>query len=139
MRRKLLWVALLYFAEGMPFGLVLDNFPVYFRLHGVSLAAIGALSLLRTPWWAKVFWSPLVDQVPDAAAEAALRGRVKQAGIRVSHPYDHGFCVSIYFKGPDGEQLEVTYQTRPLGAEELDAATFRALGISAEERAAMTR
>src|SRR5205823_4956309 len=43
--------------------MVLDNFPVYFRLHGLSLAAIGALSLLRTPWWAKVFWSPLVDQI----------------------------------------------------------------------------
>ena len=74
MRRKLLWVALLYFAEGMPFGLVLDNFPVYFRVHGVSLAAIGFLSLLRAPWWAKVFWSPLVDQVGErrqwiAAAE----------------------------------------------------------------------
>jgi len=81
----------------------------------------------------------LALQVPDAGAQAVLRDRVKQAGIRVSHPYDHGFCVSIYFKGPDGEQLEVTYQTRPLGAEELDAATFRALGISAEERAAMTR
>jgi len=81
----------------------------------------------------------LALQVPDAAAEAALRDRVKQAGIRVSHPYDHGFCVSIYFKGPDGEQLEVTYPTRPLGAEELDAETFRVLGISAEERAAMTR
>ena len=64
-RRKLSWVALLYFAEGLPFGMVLDNFPVYFRLHGVSLAAIGALSLLRTPWWAKVFWSPLVDQVGE--------------------------------------------------------------------------
>src|SRR5256712_11546799 len=79
MRRKLLWVALLYFVEGMPFGLVLDNFPVYFRVHGVSLAAIGFLSLLRAPWWAKVFWSPLVDQVGErrqwiAAAPAAMAG-----------------------------------------------------------------
>src|SRR5438552_3593241 len=79
MRRKLLWVALLYFAEGMPFGLVLDNFPVYFRVHGVSLAAIGFLSLLRAPWWAKVFWSPLVDQVGErrqwiAAALATMAG-----------------------------------------------------------------
>ena len=64
-RRKLSWVALLYFAEGLPFGMVLDNFPVYFRLHGVSLGMIGALSLLRTPWWAKVFWSPLVDQIGE--------------------------------------------------------------------------
>src|SRR5436309_12619644 len=79
MRRKLPWVALLYFAEGMPFGLVLDNFPVYFRVHGVSLAAIGFLSLLRAPWWAKVFWSPLVDQGGErrqwiAAALAAMAG-----------------------------------------------------------------
>jgi PAT family beta-lactamase induction signal transducer AmpG len=56
-------VALLYFAEGLPFGLVLDLLPVYFRVHGVSLAAIGLLSFLRAPWWAKVFWSPLVDQL----------------------------------------------------------------------------
>ena len=64
-RRKLSWVAFLYFAEGLPFGMVLDNFPIYFRLHGVSLGLIGALSLLRTPWWAKVFWSPLVDQIGE--------------------------------------------------------------------------
>ena len=64
-RRKLAWVALLYFAEGMPFGVVLDNLPVYFRLHGVSLAAIGLMSLIRAPWSAKVFWSPLVDQVGE--------------------------------------------------------------------------
>ena len=64
-RRKLVWVALLYFAEGMPFGVVLDNLPVYFRLHGVSLAAIGLMSLIRAPWSAKVFWSPLVDQVGE--------------------------------------------------------------------------
>ncbi len=49
-RRKLAWVALLYFAEGMPFGVVLDSLPVYFRLHGVSLAAIGLMSLIRAPW-----------------------------------------------------------------------------------------
>ena len=64
-RRKLVWVALLYFAEGMPFGVVLDNLPVYFRLHGVSLAAIGLMSLIRAPWSAKVLWSPLVDQVGE--------------------------------------------------------------------------
>jgi PAT family beta-lactamase induction signal transducer AmpG len=58
-------VALLYFAEGLPFGLVLETLPVYFRVHGVSLAAIGLVSLLRAPWWAKVFWSPLVDQLGE--------------------------------------------------------------------------
>jgi PAT family beta-lactamase induction signal transducer AmpG len=65
MRRKLGWVALLYFAEGLPFGIVLDVLPVYFRVHGVSLSAIGLLSLLRAPWSAKVLWSPLVDQLGE--------------------------------------------------------------------------
>ena len=62
-RRKLWWVAALYFAEGLPFGIVKDLLPVYFRVHGVSLKEIGALALLSTPWSAKVFWSPLVDQL----------------------------------------------------------------------------
>lgn len=61
-RRKLAWIALLYFAEGFPFGLVADNLPVYFRAHGVSLAAIGMLSVLGLPWSFKVLWAPLVDR-----------------------------------------------------------------------------
>jgi len=62
LRRKLWWVALLYFTEGFPFGIVIDALPVYFRLHGVSLAEIGLLSLLGTPWTLKFLWSPLVDR-----------------------------------------------------------------------------
>jgi PAT family beta-lactamase induction signal transducer AmpG len=62
LRRKLLWISVLYFAQGLPFGLVVDNLPVYFRLHGVSLTAIGLMSLLGTPWTLKVLWSPLVDR-----------------------------------------------------------------------------
>jgi PAT family beta-lactamase induction signal transducer AmpG len=62
LRRKLYWVSVLYFAEGLPFGIAVDNLPVYFRLHGVSLQEIGLLSLLGMPWTLKVFWSPLVDR-----------------------------------------------------------------------------
>ena len=60
--RKLWWVSVLYFAEGFPFGIAIDNLPVYFRVHGVSLADIGLLSLLGAPWTLKVLWSPLVDR-----------------------------------------------------------------------------
>ena len=56
------WIAGFYFAEGFPFGIVIDNLPVYFRVHGVSLAAIGMLSLLGLPWTLKVLWAPLVDR-----------------------------------------------------------------------------
>jgi PAT family beta-lactamase induction signal transducer AmpG len=62
LRRKLAWVAILYFAEGFPFGIVVDNLPVYFRTHGVSLTEIGLMSLLGMPWTLKVLWAPLVDR-----------------------------------------------------------------------------
>jgi PAT family beta-lactamase induction signal transducer AmpG len=65
LRRKLTWVAILYFAEGMPFGVVKDVVPVYFRVHGVSLTEIGLVSLLGLPWTLKVLWSPLVDRFGD--------------------------------------------------------------------------
>src|SRR6266404_3589896 len=62
LRRKLSWIGVLYFAEGFPFGIFLDNLPVYFRTHGVSLTQIGWMNFLRAPWALKVLWSPLVDR-----------------------------------------------------------------------------
>lgn len=61
-RTKLLWVAVLYFAEGFPFGLVIDFFPTYFR-HGLglSLTDIGLLTLASLPWTLKFFWAPILD------------------------------------------------------------------------------
>jgi PAT family beta-lactamase induction signal transducer AmpG len=61
-RRKLWWIALLYFAEGMPMGIVADILPVYLRVNGVSLATIGVFSSLTLPWTLKPLWAPLVDR-----------------------------------------------------------------------------
>jgi len=60
-RTKLYWVTALYFAEGFPFGIVYDALPVFFRIHGISLAEIGALSLRGLPWALKFLWAPAVD------------------------------------------------------------------------------
>ncbi|MBP6875551.1 MAG: MFS transporter [Candidatus Eisenbacteria bacterium] len=65
LRRLLPWIALLYFSEGLPFGIVYDLLPVYFRSAGVSLRDIGLLSLLGMPWSLKVLWSPLVDRLGE--------------------------------------------------------------------------
>ncbi|MFN3417290.1 MAG: MFS transporter [Caldimonas sp.] len=62
-RRKLFWVALLYFSEGLPLGVFYDIFPVYFRQQGVNLADIGLLSLLGLAWTVKFLWAPAVDWV----------------------------------------------------------------------------
>ncbi len=61
LNRKLLIISLLYFAEGLPFGLIEQTFPVYFRLHGMSLVNLGLLSLLGLPYALKFFWAPAVD------------------------------------------------------------------------------
>jgi len=61
-RRALAWIAVLYFAEGLPFGIAYDLWPVYFRRHGVSLREIGLMSLLFMPWTLKMLWAPLVDR-----------------------------------------------------------------------------
>jgi PAT family beta-lactamase induction signal transducer AmpG len=61
-RKVLFWIAVLYFAEGMPFGIAYDVWPVFFRVHGVSLREIGLMSLLSLPWTWKLLWAPLVDR-----------------------------------------------------------------------------
>src|ERR687895_91916 len=64
-RRKLGVVALLYVVQGAPAAILWEVLPVYFRLHGVSLRAIGGLRLLELPYSLKVLWSPLVHRYGD--------------------------------------------------------------------------
>jgi PAT family beta-lactamase induction signal transducer AmpG len=61
-RTVLFWIAVLYLAEGLPFGIAYDVWPVFFRVHGVSLREIGLMSLLSLPWTWKLVWAPLVDR-----------------------------------------------------------------------------
>lgn len=62
LRKKLFWISVFYFAQGMPFGVVLDVLPVYFRQNGVSLKEIGMMGALTLPWTIKVLWAPLLDR-----------------------------------------------------------------------------
>jgi len=61
-RNVLFWISVLYFAEGLPFGIAYDVWPVFFRVHGVSLREIGLMSLLSLPWTWKFLWAPVVDR-----------------------------------------------------------------------------
>jgi len=64
-RKKLGVIALLYFIQGAPAAILWEVLPVYFRINGVSLRAIGGLRLLELPYSLKVFWSPLVHRYGD--------------------------------------------------------------------------
>jgi PAT family beta-lactamase induction signal transducer AmpG len=64
-RKKLGVIALLYFIQGAPAAILWELLPIYFRMHGVSLRAIGGLRLLELPYSLKFFWSPLVHRFGD--------------------------------------------------------------------------
>jgi PAT family beta-lactamase induction signal transducer AmpG len=64
-RRKLAVVSLLYFIQGSPLAILWEILPVYLRLQGISLAAIGGLRLLELPYSLKVLWSPVVHRYGD--------------------------------------------------------------------------
>jgi len=59
-RKKPGVVAMLYFIQGAPAAVLWEVLPVSFRLHGVSLRAMGGLRLLELPYSLKVFWWPAV-------------------------------------------------------------------------------
>jgi MFS transporter, PAT family, beta-lactamase induction signal transducer AmpG len=61
LRNPIFWVVSLYFAQGLPYGIVQLMGPVYFTAMGASPALIGLTSLIGLPWNLKLLWSPLVD------------------------------------------------------------------------------
>jgi len=54
-------LALLYFAQGLPSGLLGKALPPLLREYGVSLSAIGFTALLSLPWTLKFLWAPFID------------------------------------------------------------------------------
>ncbi len=68
LRHKLAVVAAVYLIEGFPMGIFRDVIPVYLRVEGASLAAIGAVSGLYLAWSAKALWSPLVQRYGEYRA-----------------------------------------------------------------------
>lgn len=54
--------AVLYFSEGLPYGIVRELAPLYLRLQHVDLPTIGVASnSVGIAWTLKFLWSPLVD------------------------------------------------------------------------------
>lgn len=60
--RLLLSVVLLECASGLPYGVVTELVPVWLRVQGTDLGALGAMTLVTLPWTLKALWAPLVDR-----------------------------------------------------------------------------
>jgi len=60
---RILAIALLGFSSGLPLALTSSTLQAWFTQSGVSLATIGALSLIGIPYTLKFLWSPIMDKV----------------------------------------------------------------------------
>ena len=105
------WVPSLYFAQGVPYVIVMTMSVIMYKRLGISLSDIALYtSLLYLPWVIKPLWSPLVDitrtkrfwtvsmqfLIAGGLALVAASGadeRVLQIIARTSF-LDHGFCSS---------------------------------------------
>jgi hypothetical protein len=80
----------------------------------------------------------LAFRVRDEAGLIAMRDRVRSHGVPAIGPIGHGFCRSIYFAGPEGLTLEVSYKVSELDpARWVDPAMLAECGISGAEAEAM--
>jgi len=63
----------------------------------------------------------------------AIRDRIRDRGINVFGPLDHGMCHSIYFAGPENLALEVATSERPIDERAwIDPDVVRLCGIDDE-------
>jgi PAT family beta-lactamase induction signal transducer AmpG len=60
-RNPNVYIPTLYFAEGLPYTIVIMMSGVLFKNLGASNEFIGLTSFLYIPWTIKLFWAPLVD------------------------------------------------------------------------------
>ncbi|XP_060700981.1 major facilitator superfamily domain-containing protein 3 isoform X1 [Hemiscyllium ocellatum] len=59
---KLKLFGLLYFVQGIPYGLQSGLLPIYLRTIGISYTKISLTKFLYFPWLLKILWAPFVDQ-----------------------------------------------------------------------------
>ena len=78
--------------------------------------------------------------VKNRAELLALKDRLRSKGVPVIGPKDHGFCMSVYFAGPENLSLELSYSNEPINANVwIDPEVVELVGIDAEELARFKR
>ena len=76
-----------------------------------------------------------VDSLDDLLA---LRDRIRDRGVNVFGPLDHGMCHSIYFAGPENLALEIATSAVPIDERAwIDPEVVGLLGIDDDELDAM--
>lgn len=71
--RLMVLLGVLYFAQGLPFGLLTKSLPAIAREAGMPTRYIGFLALAALPWALKFLWSPWVDRIGRGQANHRKR------------------------------------------------------------------
>lgn len=87
-RARLTWLGLLYFVQGLPFGVQVGILPVLLRTNGASRSTIAYASALALPWSLKFLIAPFVE-----------RSRLPGIGPRRSWILGMQLVASIAFAG----------------------------------------
>lgn len=86
-RRLIILLGVLYFAQGLPFGLLTKSLPAIAREAGVPTRFIGLLALAALPWALKFLWSPWVDRWgrgrPDHRKRWVIASQLVAVGLLV--------------------------------------------------------
>jgi PAT family beta-lactamase induction signal transducer AmpG len=72
------------FSSGLPLYLLISLVPAWLRTEGVSLAAIGAMTLVQVPYIWKFLWSPLLDRYALPALGRRRGWMMTQVGLVVA-------------------------------------------------------
>lgn len=71
--RLLVLLGVLYFAQGLPAGLLARSLPALAREMGMAREHIGLLALAALPWAVKFLWAPWVDRLGAGRADHRKR------------------------------------------------------------------
>ena len=96
-----LWVPSLYFAEGIPYVIVMTLSVIFYKRMGISNANIALYtSWLYLPWVIKPLWSPVVDILKTKRYWIIIMQLLigaGLAGIAFTIPVNHFFQYTLAF------------------------------------------
>ncbi len=92
-------LAMLYFAQGLPSGLLGKALPPLLRAHGISLPAIGFTAMLALPWTLKFLWAPFLDRFWTRRRWLLTLNLATFGMMLLVAAYDFGHWVSQSFAG----------------------------------------
>ncbi len=83
--RRIILIALMGIASGLPLLLTLSTLGYWLRTQGLDLTSIGLFAVVGTPYALKVLWAPVIDHISLPLVTAQLGQRM--GWVRYIYPH----------------------------------------------------